>query len=62
VICSFPGPALLACLEWNVMVGYFCTSRKLGLRRSLSRIWTRVSTELASMFASRDALAGSEES
>src|SRR5580704_10453922 len=31
------------------MVGYFCASKKLGLRRSLSRISTRVSTEAASM-------------
>src|SRR5579864_3882924 len=62
VIWSFPPPAALADLEWNVMVGYFLTSRKLGLRKSLSLISTRVSTEFASIVASResfDGLAGS---
>src|SRR5579864_6249462 len=44
------------------MVGYFCTSRKFGLRRSLSRISTRVSTEAASIVASREVLEGSEGS
>src|SRR3974390_281804 len=44
------------------MVGYFCTSRKFGLRRSLSRISTRVSTDVASMVASRESFEGSEGS
>src|SRR5580704_11817148 len=41
------------------MVGNFCTSRKFGLRRSLSRISTRVSTEAASIVASRESFDGS---
>src|SRR5271166_2177661 len=44
------------------MVGYFCTSRKFGLRKSLSRISTRVSTELASMVASSESFVASEGS
>src|SRR5450432_1377257 len=44
------------------MVGNFSTSRKLALRRSLSRMSTRVSTEAASMVASRAVLAGLEGS
>src|ERR1700722_2514214 len=42
-----------------MMVGYFCTSRKLGLRRSLSRIPARVSTEVAAMVASSIVFDGS---
>src|SRR5579871_5897458 len=41
------------------MVGNFSASRKFGLRRSLSRISTRVSTEAASILASSDVLEGS---
>src|SRR5215469_228887 len=44
------------------MVGYFCTSRKFGLRRSLSRISTRVSTVFASMVAFRVVFEGSDGS
>src|SRR5215471_5747655 len=58
-IASFPGPAALTCFDLKVMVGYFCTSRKLGLRRSLSRISTRVSTEFASIETSTVFLVGS---
>src|ERR1700722_2358118 len=59
---SFPSPADSACFDRKVIVGYFCTSRKFGLRKSLSRISTRVSTEAASMVASSETLDGSAES
>src|SRR5271169_3404808 len=36
-------------LELNSMLGYFATSKKFGLRRSLSRASTRVSTEFTSI-------------
>src|SRR5271155_4393312 len=51
VTFSFPSPAPSTFFETKVMVGYFCTSRKFGLRRSLSRMSTRVSTEVASIVA-----------
>src|SRR5581483_12283452 len=62
VICSLSAPADFVCLDLKVIVGYFCTSKKLGLRRSLSRIWTRVSTELASIVASKESFEGSDGS
>src|SRR5580693_166859 len=49
VTFSLPVPAASTFLDWKVMVAYFWASRKRGLRRSLSRISTRVSTEAASM-------------
>src|SRR5271170_3773624 len=57
-IFSLPAPAGSIFFDLKVMVGYFCTSKKLGLRRSLSRISTRVSTEAASMLAVIWSLAG----
>src|SRR5579872_3944306 len=59
MIWSFPLPAAFACLDLKVIIGYFCTSRKFGLRRSLSRICTRVSTELASLDTSTESLPAS---
>src|SRR5580765_3972237 len=59
VTCSFPDPVLFTDLDLNVMVGNFCTSKKCGLFKSLSRISKRVSTELASMVASSESLDGS---
>src|SRR5271169_4040330 len=49
VTFSLSAPAASTFFDWKVMVGYFCASRNLGLRKSLSRISTRVSTEAASM-------------
>src|SRR6266496_339261 len=48
--CNFP-PAFEMRLDLNSIVGYFSTSKKLGLFRSLSRASTRVSTEPTSMVA-----------
>src|ERR1039458_8126487 len=58
VTLSFPGPSASVRFDLNVSVGNFAASKKLGLRRSLSRISTRVSTELASMVTSISVLPG----
>src|SRR5438874_11060349 len=62
VTFNFPVPADSARVDLKVMVGYFSTSKKCGLRRSLSRIWTRVFTVFASIVASIEALVGSDGS
>src|SRR5713101_5181355 len=46
--------------DLKVIVGYFATSKKCEPRRSLSRISTRVSTELGSIVTSIEELVGSE--
>src|SRR5271154_3003749 len=51
VAFSLPSPTASTFFDWKVMVGYFWASRKRGLRRSLSRISTRVSTEADSIAA-----------
>src|ERR1700683_213777 len=58
VTFSLPSPAASTFFDVKVMVGYFCASRKRGLRRSLSRISTRVSMEAASMVAWIEAFEG----
>src|SRR5881394_2574297 len=62
VTFNFPVPADSARVDLNVMVGYFSTSKKCGLSRSLSRIWTRVFTVFASIVASIEASVGSDGS
>ena len=49
-ICSLP-PLFTKRFDLNSRVGYFSTSRKFALRRSLSRSGTRVSTDAASITA-----------
>src|SRR6185436_7392114 len=48
--------------ERKVMVGYFCTSKKSGLRRCASRFSSRVLMAVASMVASTDDRVGSASS
>src|SRR5439155_26983867 len=57
-----PAPGTSVCVDLNVIAGYFATSRKCGLRTSLSRIWTRLLNVVASMVASMDVFAGSDGS
>src|SRR4051812_3740824 len=59
LIFSFPDPAASVCFDLKVMVGYLATSKKLGLRRSLSLLSTRVFTVAASMETSIVVLLGS---
>src|SRR5271157_3499115 len=54
VTFSLALPADSTRFDLKVNVGYFATSRKSGLRRWLSRISTRVSTDAASMVTSMD--------
>src|SRR5271156_437632 len=62
VTFNLPAPADSTFFDWKVIVGYLATSKKWSLRRSLSRISTRVSTELASMVTFTEALLRSGES